>query len=48
MVTQKMLRTHVGKKEIYEKKPICDCSQSYQMPYTDQRTEIAPYLRTYF
>ena len=31
-----------------EKKAICDCSRSKQMPITDQITETAPYLRTYF
>ena len=30
-----------------EKYPIC-CSRSNQMPSTDQITEIAPYIRTYF
>ena len=31
-----------------EKSPICDYSRSDQMPLTDQITEIAPYVRTYF
>ena len=27
---------------------ICDCSRSYQIPQTDQITEISPYARNYF
>ena len=49
IVDGKMLRTHEGKKVFSERKyPICDCSRSYQMPYTDQITEIAPDVRIYF
>ena len=32
----------------FGKNPICDCSRSNVMPYTDKITEIAPYARTYF
>ena len=35
-----MLRMHEEKKD-------CNFSRSYQMPYTDPITEIAPYVRTY-
>ena len=31
-----------------EKNPIRDCSRTNQMPWTDQITVIAPYLRTLF
>ena len=31
-----------------EKNLICYCSRSKQMPWTDQITKIAPYVRTYF
>ena len=31
-----------------KKNPICDYSRSSQMPKTDETTEIAPYVRTYF
>ena len=30
------------------KKPICDCSRSYQMLWKDQKTGIFPYVRTCF
>ena len=44
-----MLRVYERKQVFEEKKyPICDCSRSNQMPWTDQTTEIAPYERTYF
>ena len=48
MVIQNMLRTHTGKYVFSRENPICDCSPSNQMPLTDQITEIASYLRTYF
>jgi len=28
-----------------KKNPICDCTSSNQLPSTDQRTEIAAYMR---
>ena len=43
-----MLRTHETIRLFGEKNPTCDCSRYDQMPYTDQVTEIAPYMRTYF
>ena len=36
-----MLRIH-ERKIIFSENPICDSSQSNQMPSTDQITEIAP------
>jgi len=43
-----MLRVHEEKKVFSEKRnPICDCSQSRQMPYPDQITKDL-YVRTYF
>ena len=48
MITQKILRMHEEKCIFSLKNPICGCSRSNQMPITDQITEIAPYVRTYF
>ena len=49
MGTQNMLRTHEEKYDISEQKnQIYDCFRSNQMPYTDQMTEITPYVLTYF
>ena len=31
-----------------EKNMNCDCSRFNQTPYTDEITEIPPYMRTYF
>ena len=39
---------HVCRKKAFgEKCPICDCSRYNQLPYTYQRPEITPYVRTY-
>ena len=47
MVTQNMLRTPEGKLDFSERmKSDCDYSQPNQMPLTDQRTEIAPFVHT--
>ena len=49
MVTQHMLRTHKEKISIFgETNPICNCSRSNRMPYTDQLADIDPYMQTYF
>ena len=46
MATQNMVRTHEEKWVSSEKKyPIFDCPRSNQMPWADQMTEIAPYVR---
>ena len=48
MVTQNMLRTHERKWVISMKEnPICDCFRTIQMTWTNQTTEIVPYVRTY-
>ena len=49
MVPKNMLLTHARKLVLPEKmNPFCYCSRSIQMPYTDQMSEIAPYLRFNF
>ena len=46
--TQIMLRTHEGNFVFRKKNPIFDFSRSNQMPYTDQITLIALYVRSHF
>ena len=47
--SQNKMRTHEEKYVSSDKKnPICDSSRSNLMSYTDQITEIASYMRTYF
>ena len=50
MVTNgKMLRMHEGKIGLLkEKKTVCECSPSNQMPLTDQTREIAPNITHIF
>ena len=49
MVTQNKLREHKGKSDFLDnKKSICDCCESKQMPYTEQIPQISPHVRTYF
>ena len=43
MVTQNMLYTHEGKSVFSENNPIFACSESNQMPQTDQNRERFPH-----